>query len=105
MRGFLKYFGIAVGIQLVACLLIGVLVSMFSPRLDFLLVALFYAYTPTTFVIWKVGNFAGESALVEPIVLGIPIGIFLYSVIFGLATYRLRGRVKLSRQESSEGRK
>lgn len=91
MRGFLKYFGIAAGFQLVAGLLIVVLVSMFSPRLDFLVVALFYAYTPTTFVIWKVGNFAGESALIEPIVLGIPVGILLYSVIFGLAMHRLGG--------------
>ena len=81
----------AVGIQLVACLLVGVLVTTFSPRLDFLLVALFYAYTPTTFVIWKVGNFAGESAIIEPIVLGIPLGVLIYSVIFGLAMRRLRG--------------
>jgi hypothetical protein len=91
MRGFLKYFGIAAGIQLVACLLIIVLVSVFSPRLDFLLVALFYAYTRTTFVIWRVGNFTGESAIIEPIVLGIPLRALLYSAIFGLAMHRLRG--------------
>lgn len=101
MRGFLKYFGIAAGIQLAACLLIVVLVIMFSPRLDFLLVALFYAYTPTTFVIWKVGNFAGESALIEPIVLGIPVGILLYSVIFGLALHRLRGVNRHARRAHS----
>lgn len=101
MRGFLKYFGIAAGIQLAACLLIIVLVIMFSPRLDFLLVALFYAYTPTTFVIWKVGNFAGESALIEPIVLEIPVGILLYSVIFGLALHRLRGVNRHARRAHS----
>lgn len=99
MQGFLKYFGIAVGIQLVACLLIGVLVSMFSPKLDLLLTGLFYAYTPTTFVIWKLGNFTGESAIVEPIVLGIPLGIFVYSVIFGLAMHRLRGVNRHARRQ------
>jgi hypothetical protein len=91
MGGFFKYFGIAVGIQLVACLLIGLLASMFSPKLDLLLTGLFYAYTPTTFIIWKLGNFTGESAIIEPIVLGIPLGILVYSAIFGLAMHRLRG--------------
>jgi hypothetical protein len=90
MGGFLKYFGIAAGIQTVACLLVGLLAGMFSPKLDLLLTGLFYAYTPTTFVIWKLGNFTGESAIMEPIVLGIPLGIVLYSVIFGLAMQRLR---------------
>jgi hypothetical protein len=90
MRDFFKYLGIAVGIQLVACLLIGLLASMFSPKLDLLITGLFYAYTPTTFVIWKLGNFTGESAIVEPILLGIPLGIVLYSAIFGFALGRLR---------------
>jgi TRAP-type C4-dicarboxylate transport system permease small subunit len=92
MRGFLKYFGIAVGIQLVACLLVALLVSMFSPKVDFLLTGLFYAYTPTTFVIWKLGNFTGESAIVEPILLGIPLGIVLYSLIFGFVLGRMHSR-------------
>jgi hypothetical protein len=86
---FLKYFGIAAGIQILVCTAIWLVVGM-VPTLDFLFTALLYLYFPTTYLIWKIGNFSGESAIFGPILLGIPAGVLAYSVVFGLALTHLR---------------
>jgi|GEM_PF-2884032 len=87
----LKYFGFAAAIQTSVCLLSG-LAAWILPSLGFLLVAGFYFYAPTILLISVLGSFSGESAMIWPILLGIPAGILLYSLIFALALNRRRKR-------------
>lgn len=84
---FLKYFALAVAVQIAGGLILGCLATIF-PALNFLVVAGFYFYTPTIALIWVTGAFKGEAALVWPIGLGVPLGILLYSFVFArLWTY------------------
>ena len=81
MKPFLKFFALTVGVQIVAVLALGLLATIL-PAMNSLLVVGFYFYTPTILLVWTIGGFKGEGALVWPLVLGIPLGIFLYSFIF-----------------------
>lgn len=47
-------------------------------------------YYPMIFVIIKLGGFTGESTMMLPVFLGIPLGIFLYGLIFGLLVKWIR---------------
>jgi hypothetical protein len=88
-KNFLRYFLIAVGIQLAVCG-IAVVSTWIFPRLEFLLTILFFAYSPTTYLVWLLGRFPGESAIVYPILFGVPLGILLYSFLFALGLSRLQ---------------
>ena len=90
MKTVLKSFGIVSGVQVVLCLVIGLMVGVFSPKLDSLLTIMFYTYTPTIYLISTLGRFRGDSAMVYPILLGIPLGISLYALIVGLAIKHFR---------------
>jgi len=86
---FLRYFLIALGSQLAACAIVVVSTVIF-PRLEFLLTIVFFAYSPTTYLIWIVGRFSGGSAIIYPILFGLPLGILLYSFLFALVLSQLK---------------
>lgn len=94
----LKLFIFAVAVQIVGVLLLGLLVILF-PALNPILVFGFYFYTPTIFLIWIIGGFKGEAALIWPMVLGIPLGIFVYSLVFARVYACVSGRRSRSRSD------
>jgi len=47
-------------------------------------------YYPTILVITKLGGFSGESTMMLPVLVGIPLGILLYGGIFGLLASFIR---------------
>jgi hypothetical protein len=54
-------------------------------------VLLVYLYLPTIWLIGALGNFRGESAMINPILYGVPLGILIYGIITG-AIFRLLKR-------------
>jgi hypothetical protein len=46
-------------------------------------VLLVYFYAPTVMLIGALGNFRGESAMINPIIYGVPLGILIYGIITG----------------------
>jgi hypothetical protein len=90
MKAFLRYFGIASGVQVGLCLVAGFIVGVFSPKLDSLLTVMLYIYAPTIYSISSLGNFTGTSAMVYPILFGIPLGVLLYAFIFAFAMKHFR---------------
>jgi hypothetical protein len=88
---FLRTFAIAAGLQTFVFLAF-VLGAAMLPKLEFLLTWSFYLYTPTVYVIWLVGHFTGESAIVNPIVFGIPLGILVYSLVLALSLSYVRAK-------------
>ncbi len=84
MKLSLKDVGVFMAVQVLLCIALGFIAYMLSPNTDFLSGAVIYAYYPTIYGIWKVGYFAGESNMFMPILIGIPLGIFIYGVIFSL---------------------
>lgn len=70
------------GAQVVLCVVLAFITYLFSPRADFVSGSLLYFYFPTVQGIWAIGYFAGEANLFMPILLGIPLGIFLYGLVF-----------------------
>ena len=78
MSSFIKYSFIAIGIQVVATaalILIG--------RGSTLLIVIDFYY-PTILLVTKLGGLRGESTMMLPVFLGVPLGILLYGVVFGL---------------------
>jgi hypothetical protein len=90
-KHLLKLFIIAVAVQIVGVLFLGLLVIVFPPMTP-VLVSAFYFYTPTVFLIWIIGEFKGEAALIWPMVLGIPVGILVYSFVFARVYDYVSGR-------------
>jgi hypothetical protein len=90
-KTFLKHVGLASGVQVVLCLVLALLVGIFSPALEFLTLIMIYVYMPTTFLVIVVGNLKGEATM-GAIILGIPLGIVLYSFIFAYVMMRFRKR-------------
>ena len=89
MKTFLRYFGIVSGLQ-VALWFVAVLMVRFSPQLEFLLNALLFIYAPTIYLFSSLGDFYGSSAIVYPMLLGIPSGVLLYAFLLGYAIKRCR---------------
>jgi hypothetical protein len=82
MKPFIKVAAIAVSVQVALCIVLGLLTYMLSPGADSLAGSILYIYYPTVYSIWKIGYFAGESNMFMPIFLGVPLGIFVYGLIF-----------------------
>jgi hypothetical protein len=70
------------GAQVVLCVALGLVGYLLSPRADFLSGAIIYIYYPTVYVIWKISYFTGEANMFMPILVGVPLGIFIYGLIF-----------------------
>jgi hypothetical protein len=92
MRLFLKYASIGLGVQIVLLLLLGVIGNLISPAVNSLFELLLRIYEPMIVFIAKVGKFEGESAMIEPVWMGISIGVVLYSLLLGFAASVLTRR-------------
>ena len=90
MKTFLKYATIAIGIQAVLFLLLGLVGNLISPSVDSLFELFLRIYEPMIVLIARVGSFRGESAIIEPVWMGISFGVLFYSIIFGFAGLLLR---------------
>ena len=88
---FLKYFGLAFIVQVGIVALCIVFISIFPP-LELAVLALIVLYGPAIFVVSLAGNFKGEAAMIEPIMIGIPAGMLLYSLIFARVKLYLSSR-------------
>jgi hypothetical protein len=90
MRLFIKYAGIALAIQVVLLGSLALLGNLISPTIDFLFELFLKIYEPFIALVAKLGNFKGESAMIEPVWMGITIGVVLYSLLFGFVGVLLR---------------
>ena len=80
---FVIYAGLCCAIQIVILIVLW--------RWDALLDKYVFFYYPTIRAIELLGGFSGESNLIAPFWIGVPLGIFLYSIIFAsLLTFRPR---------------
>lgn len=84
MHRVVKYCAIAVGVQVV----LSALLVLVGPSFGLLLVIDFYY--PVIFCITKAGRFTGESTMMLPVLIGIPLGIIVYGLIFGFTCGSLR---------------
>jgi hypothetical protein len=92
MKTFLKYFCLAVAIQLSLVILCGVVGSALG-LLDAVLWRYLILYLPFISLIERWGNYHGDSAMIKPLWFGVPLGILVYSIlagILGLTIRRLR---------------
>jgi len=74
---------------------IAVLLFAISGKGEYPLVIVVFAYLPTILIVQQTGNFVGCANMVEPFLLGVPLGMVTYSLIGSLiitATRRLRSR-------------
>ena len=44
-----------------------------------------FLYYPTIAIVERFGHYTGEAKIIEPIMIGVPLGIVLYSVMLALA--------------------
>ena len=77
MPKFIKYSGVAIAAQVVLTI-----VFLFAGRESALLLII-YLYYPMIFMITKIGGFTGESTMMMPVFLGIPLGILVYGATIG----------------------
>jgi hypothetical protein len=84
MKPVLKVAVAFVIAQVALCAVLGLTTYLLSPKADFLTGAILYVYYPTVYGIWKIMYFAGESNMVMPIILGVPLGIIVYGIIFSV---------------------
>jgi hypothetical protein len=90
MKLFVKYVGIALAVQIVLLVSLGLIGNLISPAIDFLFELFLGIYEPFIVLVAKFGNFRGESAMIEPVWMGITLGVLLYSFLFGLAGVLLK---------------
>jgi hypothetical protein len=80
---FAKYAGIAFAVQVLLLISLGLLGNLISPALDFLFELFFKIYQPFILLVAEVGKFKGESAMIEPVWMGITIGVLFYAFLLG----------------------
>jgi hypothetical protein len=85
VKTLIRYAIASIIIQGVFWVVFGVLgiLSAPSPMMDFLLEKLAYLYYPTIVIVARLGDFKGDANIIRPILLGVPLGIFVYSIAFG----------------------
>ena len=81
---FLKYAGVAFAIQVVLLITLGVIGNLGSPLVDAIFEKFLWIYEPMIVLLARYGGFKGESAMIEPVWMGISIGVAAYSIVFGL---------------------
>lgn len=93
MKVFFKYATIAFGIQALLLIFLTLVGNLISSAVFALLEIFLEIYKPWIVLIANVGKFKGESAMIEPVWMGISLGVVAYSLGFGLAMVLLkRGR-------------
>ncbi len=70
---FFVYAGLSVAVQVLVLFTLG--------RWEAFLDKYLFLYYPTIWVVEHYGSFTGESNLIEPILIGVPLGVFLYSIV------------------------
>ena len=86
---FFVYGGLSVAIQLFVLFTLG--------RWEAFLDKYLFLYYPTIWVVQHYGSFTGESNLIEPILIGVPLGVFLYSIILAsILTFTQKARTTVS---------
>jgi len=90
MRLFIKYAGIAIAVQVVLLVSLGLLGNLISPAMDFLFELFLKIYEPFIVLVAKLGKFKGESAIIEPVWMGIALGVLVYSLLFGFVGVLLK---------------
>ena len=90
MKTFFKYFGLALALQVLLLVLCGLVTSASGPAFE----SLVLIYEPLILLILKIGNYHGEASMIVPVLFGVPLGIFVYSVVAGGLAVAIR---KLSR--------
>jgi len=88
MKRPLAYSALVLTVQAAVICLAIVLSSVVKSELP--AVVIIYAYFPTILLIEKIGHFVGCSNMIGPLFLGIPLGIFVYSVAAGLIVSRIK---------------
>ena len=83
MKRFVAYFGLTLFIQ-VAILILEIVVASASGS-DLLIVAVLYVYWPTILLVQKTGNFVGCANMIDPFLIGVPVGILIYCLVASLA--------------------
>jgi hypothetical protein len=75
-----RYFFLCAGLSLAIQVVVFSTLGRWNAFLDKCLLL----YYPTIWLVERCGNFAGESNLIEPILIGVPLGVFLYSIAIAL---------------------
>lgn len=73
VRYFFVDAGLSLAIQVVVLFTLG--------RWDAFLDKFIFLYYPTIWIVEHYGHFTGESNLIEPFLMGVPLGVLLYSII------------------------
>jgi hypothetical protein len=54
---------------------------LLSPRIDAFVERYIYLYYPTITLVARYGKFTGDANIIRPILIGVPLGILVYSVL------------------------
>lgn len=92
MLKFIKYVGLFFGIQAFFCL-VCLLLSVSAVGVD-LMTPLVYIYWPAVLLLAQVLSTHGESAMMWPFFLGVPVGMVLYSLLLSCLYLFLRAFFK-----------
>lgn len=99
MKEFIKFSTLVLAVQLGLLFVMGFVASAISPAVGVLFQLFVRIYEPMIllFVRWgNAGNAKGESAMIQPVLRGIAVGVVFYSIIFGVlaALFKRRGLKK-----------
>lgn len=90
MKLFSKWATVAFGVQAILLFLLGLVGNLISPAVDALFEVFLRLYEPLIVLIAHVGQFKGESAMIEPVWMGIGLGVLSYSIAFGFGMVLLK---------------
>jgi hypothetical protein len=92
VRYYFKCIGLAIGIQLLAWILLYGLAVALPPSfpIDGILEGFVRIYYPLVMFVERIGNFKGDQNILMPILLGVPLGTVIYGVFFGVVIGYLR---------------
>ena len=83
MRHFVKCVVLSMGVQGALWILLLLVSFLLSPRLDSFVEGFVYLYYPTIVLVERLAGFKGDANPIRPILLGVPLGMVVYSVIAG----------------------
>ena len=89
MKTFLKYFFLAVAIQMSLLILCGAAGSALG-LLDAVLWPFLILYLPFIRLIERWGDYHGDSAMIKPLWFGVPLGILVHSILAGILALMIR---------------
>jgi hypothetical protein len=82
MKRFVAYFCLILFLQIVVLVLAMILAGKLGGEIA--VVMLLYIYFPTVLLIQYTGNFVGCANMIEPFLIGVPLGIAVYSLVASL---------------------